>query len=83
MPAAWGESILNKRNFIISTGAVLALALLATCYAAFTAIRSETEPNITEEYRQEALSSQGNPILQIGNSFAELFIIIGERLTGS
>lgn len=70
---------MNKRNFIISTGAVLALALLATCYAAVTAIRAGNEPRVTEEYRQEALTSEGNPFWQLGSDFAGLFITIGEQ----
>ncbi len=73
---------MNKRNFIISTGAALALALLATCYAAVNTIRSDRVPQVTEEYRQEALSSDGNPFQQLGSDFAGLFITIGEQLFG-
>jgi len=73
---------LNKRNFIISTGAVLALAMLATCYAAVAAIRTEAAPRVTEEYRQAALTSEGNPFQRLGGDFAEMFLIVGERLSG-
>ena len=72
---------MNKRNFIISTGAVLALAMLATCYAAVAAIRTEAAPRVTEEYRQAALTSEGNPF-RLGGDFAEMFLIVGERLSG-
>ena len=74
---------MNKRNFIISTGAALALVLLATCYGAVTAIRADRQPNVTEEYRQETLTSDGNPFLRLGSDFAEMFIIIGEQFFGS
>ncbi len=73
---------MNRRNFIITTGAVLALIMLATCYAAVTAIREDEVPSITEEYRQSTLNSEGNPFLQLRDDFAEMFLILGERLTG-
>ena len=56
---------MNKRNFIITTGAVLAFIMLATCYAAVTALRSDDVPSVTEEYRQSTLPGGGNPFLQI------------------
>ena len=74
---------MNKRNFIITTGAVLALAMLATCYAAFTAIRADQSPQVTEEYRQSPLPRQsGNPFGDLGSGFADVFAIAGERLSG-
>ena len=66
-----------------TTGAVLALAMLATCYAAFTAIRADQSPQVTEEYRQSTLTSQsGNPFWELGSGFADVFAIVGERLSG-
>ena len=99
---------MNKRNFIITTGAVLAFIMLATCYAAVTALRSDDVPSVTEEYRQSTLPGGavpfreeghavrfravsngqrtlpggGNPFLQIRDDFAEIFQIIGSRMSG-
>lgn len=77
-----GDWKLNKRNFIITTGAVLALVMLVTFYIAFTAIRSDEGPSVTEEYRQGALTGGGNPLLELRDDFAEIFEIIGESLSG-
>lgn len=73
---------MNKRNFIITTGAVLALAMLVTCYIAFTAIRSDEVPSVTEEYRQSTLTGGGNPLLELRDDFAAIFEIIGGSLGG-
>lgn len=73
---------MNKRNFIITTGAILALVMLATFYMAFTAIRSEDVPKVTEEYRQSTLTGGGNPFTGVRDDFTAIFEIIGGRLTG-
>lgn len=47
---------MNKRKFIISTGAFLMLVMLFTGYAAAGAVNDGREtPRITEEYRVKAL----------------------------
>ena len=73
---------MNKRNFIITTGAVLALVMLVTFYIAFTAIRSDEGPSVTEEYRQSTLTGGGNPLLELRDDFAEIFEIIVDSLSG-
>ena len=77
-----GDWKLNKRNFIITTGAVLALVMLVTFYIAFTAIRSDEGPSVTEEYRQSTLTGGGNPLLELRDDFAEIFEIIVDSLSG-
>lgn len=47
---------MNKRKFIISTGAFLMLVMLATGYAAADAVyHAQEPPRITEEYRIKVL----------------------------
>ena len=49
---------MNKRKFIISTGAFLMLVMLITGYAAADAVNNGREvPRITEEYRAKVLTS--------------------------
>ena len=42
----------------------------------------EQPGEVTEEYRQAALTSEGNPFQRLGGDFAEMFLIVGERLSG-
>lgn len=48
---------MNKRKFIISTGAFLMLVMLITGYLASDAVmRGEKAPYITEEYKNKVLT---------------------------
>lgn len=74
---------MNKRNFIISTGAVLMLVLLATCYAAASAYGAAETPRVTEDYRQTVLTDNGqSPWQRLGGDFGGLFETVLERLAG-
>ncbi|MGE4549368.1 MAG: hypothetical protein AB7C89_07475 [Intestinibacillus sp.] len=54
---------MNKRKFIISTGAFLMLVMLIVGYAAADAVNSGREaPRVTEEYRAKALTSNTAPV---------------------
>lgn len=74
---------LNKRNFIISTGAVLLLVLLATCYAAISTYTASAEPQVTTDYRGAVLTDTGeSPWRRLSGDFAGLFETLGECLAG-
>lgn len=65
---------MNRRSFIITLGAILALAMLATSYAAVSAYSAGARPPIEEDYREAVLTDTGeNPFLRAGQDFAAAF----------